>query len=86
MHSSGGSWSEHLHDGRQRRFRRDTHDDVVEAAVLDLLRVAVPRCPSATAVILERIGGTLDRDSGPRYRDDFARIRDTVRDLASTGR
>jgi hypothetical protein len=47
-----------------------------------VLRRVVPRCPDLQAVVFERLGGTLDAGSGAPYRNDFARIRDIVRDLA----
>lgn len=47
IHVSGGSWDA--------GFRRDTHDDVIPDAVLDLLRRTLPRCPSAELVVVERL-------------------------------
>lgn len=79
IHVSGGSWSEPRAQGRSRRFRRDTHDDDVPAAVHELLVATLPRCPALELVVLERLGDTLH---GPRaeaaLREDFARLRDAV--------
>ena len=75
IHVSGGSWSEH----DAGRFRRDTHDDALPEGALDLLALALPRCPALEAVIVERIGPTLaDPGAQLRLRDDFHRVRALV--------
>lgn len=79
IHVSGGSWSEPRAEGRARRFRRDTHDDDVPAAVHELLVSTLPRCPALELVVLERIGDTIHGDdAAARLRDDFARVRAAV--------
>jgi uncharacterized protein (UPF0276 family) len=81
IHVSGGSWSEPDAGGRVRRFRRDTHDDDVPAAVHELLCGALPRCPALELVVLERLGDTLrGPEAAARLRDDFARVRAAVRE------
>jgi uncharacterized protein (UPF0276 family) len=86
IHVSGGSWSEPRVEGRARRFRRDTHDGDVPAAVHELLRAALPRCPALALVVLERIGDTI---TGPgaaaRLREDFLRVRATIEEAGRDG-
>lgn len=73
VHVSGGSWSTH----GATRFRRDTHDARVPAAVFALLSEALGRCPAAEVVILEQLGPTLlDAHAAAGYRDDFSRLRE----------
>jgi uncharacterized protein (UPF0276 family) len=75
IHVSGGSWSEH----DAGRFRRDTHDDALPDGALDLLALALPRCPALEAVIVERIGPTLtDPAAQVRLREDVYRVRALV--------
>lgn len=84
IHVSGGSWSEPRAGGRARRFRRDTHDDDVPAAVHELLVRALPRCPALELVVLERIGDTIrGDDAAARLRDDFERVRAAVEGAAA---
>ncbi|MCX4239923.1 multinuclear nonheme iron-dependent oxidase [Paraliomyxa miuraensis] len=79
IHVSGGSWSEPSVGGRARRFRRDTHDHDVPAAVHELLHQALPHCPRLELVVLERIGFTLEGPAaGERLREDFMRLRAAV--------
>jgi uncharacterized protein (UPF0276 family) len=86
MHVAGGTWSEPRVDGRARGFRRDTHDDDVPAAVHELLRAALPRCPALELVVLERIGSTIEGpDAAARLRDDFARVRAAVQEERGDG-
>lgn len=86
IHVSGGSWSEPRAGGHARRFRRDTHDDDVPAAVHELLREALPRCPALELVVLERIGDTIRGAAAEaRLRDDFARVRAAVREACGDG-
>jgi uncharacterized protein len=86
MHVSGGSWSEPRIGEHSRSFRRDTHDDDVPAAVHELLRHALPRCPALELVVLERLGDTIsDPDAAARLRDDFARVRAAVEEQPRHG-
>jgi uncharacterized protein (UPF0276 family) len=79
IHVSGGSWSEPEVAGHARRFRRDTHDDDVPAAVHEVLCATLPRCPALELVVLERLGDTLHgADAAVRLRDDFIRVRTAV--------
>jgi len=79
IHLSGGSWSTPHAAGHARRFRRDTHDDDVPAAVHELLHLVLPKCPALDLVVLERLGDTIDGpEAAARLRDDFTRIRTTV--------
>lgn len=86
IHVSGGSWSEPHAGGHARRFRRDTHDDDVPAAVHELLREVLPRCPALELVVLERIGDTLrGPDAAACLRDDFTRVRAAVQEARGDG-
>ncbi len=77
LHVAGGSWS-----GRP-RFRRDTHDALVPAEVLDLVAWVIPRCPALEVVVLERLPGTLDGEPARRaWRDEWLALADVVRRAA----
>ena len=79
MHVSGGRWSEPAREGLGRRFRRDTHDDAVPSPVLDLLGEALPRCPNAEVVFVERLGPTLASDDAQaQLRQDVTQVRAIV--------
>lgn len=75
LHVSGGSDSDPvwLRSGKTRRL--DSHDRGVPEPVWELLRIALPRCVKARAVVLERMEGTVsDADVGP-LRDELVRVR-----------
>ncbi len=77
IHISGGSWSvpSASCDAAQRPVRRDTHDSDVPGEVFRALEGALPRCPAAEVVILERLGGTLPRDEDRAgLQRDFRRL------------
>jgi uncharacterized protein (UPF0276 family) len=75
LHVSGGSWTP-FESGA---FRRDTHDGAVPEDVFRLVSRALQRCPNVTAVIFERLGGTMpcdkDRES---FQEDYRRLRNLV--------
>lgn len=75
LHVSGGSWS---HRGR---IRRDTHDGAVPEAVVELLDLALSKCPSVETVILEQLGSALVTDAQQcAFRQDFQKIQALVQD------
>lgn len=72
LHVSGGHWTE----AAGRPFRRDTHDDAVPAAVMDLLNVALETFAHVEVVVLERLGGTLpSAEARSAFADQFRAIR-----------
>lgn len=72
LHLSGGSWSHH----GTATIRRDTHDQAVPEPVFELLKLALQKCPQAEAIILERMGNTLNsKQEQLQFRQDFAHIR-----------
>lgn len=72
LHLSGGSTSQS--EGR-RTIRRDTHDGQVPDAVFDMARLALLRCPNVKAVILERLGNTIDSEQeSEAFRAEFKRV------------
>lgn len=77
LHVSGGSWSDPSFAGA-RRVRRDTHDGDVPEEVFALLPRALEACGGVRAVILERLGDTLDGDGAAAYRRDFERLRGLI--------
>lgn len=77
IHVSGGSWSQPSVDGTARRFRRDTHDDVIPPAVLDWLPQVLRRCPALEAVVVERLGPTVrTADDARAFVADIEAVRD----------
>jgi uncharacterized protein len=86
LHVSGGSWSKVTSadgagdkSGAGDQVRRDTHDGPVPDEVFAAVPPALARCPSAMAVILERLGGTLASPAEESaFRDDFRRLRRVV--------
>ncbi len=75
IHVSGGSFSSY----ENLAIRRDTHDDAVPDELFNLLAVALDRCPNVEAVILERLGGTINgADDGALFRADFIRLKTLV--------
>lgn len=80
MHISGGSWSESEAPSLTGPIRRDTHDEAVPDAVFTLLTTALRRCPNVEAVILERLGDTLQKPrDGEALRDDFMRLKSIIK-------
>lgn len=72
LHLSGGSWSHH----GTATIRRDTHDQAVPELVFELLKLALQRCSSVEAIILERMGNTLNSEQEQiQFRQDFTHIR-----------
>lgn len=71
IHISGGSWEDAtLEPGR--KIRRDTHDDSVPAAVFELLRKTIPRCPNLKYIVLEQLGTGLKSEAEKQsFQDDF---------------
>jgi uncharacterized protein len=83
IHVSGGSdlpaWP-----NDPTHVRCDTHDDRVPEPVFELLGRALARCPHVTAVIYERLGGTIRNEiETEAVRDDFRRMRALVLESAS---
>ncbi len=75
IHIAGGSWSK----SGQRHIRRDTHDAAVPEEVFQLLARVLPRCHNLKAVILERLGHTLETEAARTgLQQDFARLRQVV--------
>lgn len=72
-HVSGGSWS----IAGSRPWRRDTHDGPVPDEVFALLPTVINICPSLEAVVLERLGTSLE-GQGQAFRDEFLRLRQVV--------
>jgi uncharacterized protein (UPF0276 family) len=80
LHVSGGSWST---TGDGGRVRRDTHDGAVPDDVFALVAETVRRCPRAEAVILERLGGTLDEATDhAQLRADYERLANLVAEVS----
>ncbi len=77
IHVSGGSWS--TVSSSDKPVRRDTHDEAVPKEVLRLLAYALPLCPAAEAVILERLGDTLvPAREQQGFVEDYREIRQLV--------
>lgn len=72
LHVSGGKWAHPL----GRRFRRDTHDDLVPVEVLELVDQALPLCPQLDLVILERLGGAVGDQAA--FQAEYLALRQRV--------
>jgi uncharacterized protein (UPF0276 family) len=80
LHVAGGRWSESTFGPP---FRRDTHDALAPAEVIELVAWLVPRCPALEVVILERLPeGLADEPAREQWRDEFRALAATVRDAA----
>ncbi|THU32907.1 DUF692 domain-containing protein [Niastella caeni] len=74
IHISGGSWEPVACD-RDRRIRRDTHDDAVPAEVFSLLEMAIDRCAECKYVVLEQVGSGLKTPaSRQQFYNDFLQM------------
>jgi uncharacterized protein (UPF0276 family) len=72
IHVAGGGWSSSAYG---EPFRRDTHDALVPADVLDLLAWLIPHCPALEVVILERLPQALaDEPARAAWRDEWQRL------------
>lgn len=71
IHISGGSWEmSSAVSGKQ--IRRDTHDSTVPNAVFELLKAAIPSCPSLKYVVLEQLSlGLQSAQVQADFRADF---------------
>lgn len=88
LHVAGGSWSSPLSPSSSevggenvtipRPIRRDTHDGPVPEEIFAWLPTVLERCPNVTAVILERMGGTLSGSDDELFCRDFLRLKETV--------
>lgn len=76
LHVAGGRWSDSAFGAP---MRRDTHDDLVPAEVLELVSWMIPRCPNLEVVILERLPETLeDPASHEPWRAEFRALAEVV--------
>lgn len=84
LHLSGGSWSEYIEDQKTVQIRRDTHDDRLPEKVLELLPLALSKCPNLQFVIFERLSDTIKtpKDASD-FREDFLKIKNMVNQYAS---
>jgi uncharacterized protein (UPF0276 family) len=79
IHISGGSW-ERVQTNPSKKIRRDTHDDAVPEEVFELLKKAIPVCPSLKFVVLEQIGSGLEtEESRKQFQNDFYKMNEIVR-------
>lgn len=75
LHVSGGSWAETSHGP----VRRDTHDGTVPFEVLELLQLALRRCPEVRFVVVERLGDSFESpDAAAELRADVMAVRGTL--------
>lgn len=79
LHVSGGSWAEHP-AGSGNQVRRDTHDGKVPDEIYEVLPEVIGRCPRLHAIILERLGNTIDLSQGDdeQIQADYRRLRTAV--------
>lgn len=78
IHISGGSWQPHP-DAPLQQVRRDTHDDAVPAAVFELLKLTLSRCPNLKFVMLEQLGIALTiPEQRAQFQEDFNTMRHIV--------
>jgi uncharacterized protein (UPF0276 family) len=78
IHLSGGSWAPSNYQDHP--VRRDTHDDAVPAAILDVLPFAIQHCPHLDVVFIERLGDTFHSlQDEAQFRQEFLHVKDIVR-------
>lgn len=78
LHISGGSWSHASNDSQL--IRRDTHDGEIPSELFDWLPQILRRCPDVSAVVFERIGGSLPASETARFQADFRKLKQVVHD------
>lgn len=75
IHISGGSWVPSQAQ-KNKRIRRDTHDNAVPDEVFALLTTVLPRCPNLKYIVLEQLGTALvTAAQQEQFRRDFLRMR-----------
>jgi uncharacterized protein len=83
IHISGGSW-ESVSTKRDKKIRRDTHDDSVPSTVFELLERTIPKCPNLKYVVLEQLGNGLETaESRHLFQQDFLKLEQIVNGYAS---
>lgn len=75
IHISGGSWSA----GKEKRIRRDTHDDKVPDALYTFLPEVIKLCPQLKFVFLEQLPSALrSQEQQDQYKSDFLALRNLI--------
>lgn len=78
IHVSGGSWEEST-ISKEKKVRRDTHDDAVPTEVFDLLKKTIGQCPNLKYVVLEQLGpGLNSEESRKQFQDDFLQMEQII--------
>ncbi|HLG38337.1 MAG TPA: DUF692 family protein [Chitinophagaceae bacterium] len=78
IHISGGSW-ENSDVDKERRIRRDTHDNAVPSEVFQLLEETIKKCPDLKYVVMEQLGTALKtEESRKSFYNDFVTMESIV--------
>ncbi len=84
IHVSGGSWQNSLYQ-KDKKIRRDTHDDCIPREIFDVLPKVLSRCQNVEFVIFERLGNSFKIDSDYLdYLNDFKRLKSIVENQSYT--
>lgn len=75
IHLSGGSWEKSVYT-KNKRIRRDTHDEAIPWELFSVLPDVMARCHHLQYIIIERLGHTLEGESDKlNFLTDFKKVR-----------
>ena len=78
IHISGGSWDQ-SEINKNKKVRRDTHDESVPKEVFTLLEKTIIQCPNLDFVVIEQLGSGLKTEiQQTQFRIDFLKIKSIV--------
>lgn len=78
IHLSGGSWENSIYT-KNKRIRRDTHDDEIPQELFDILPDVISRCGHLEYIIIERLGHTIKTESNKQsFLRDFKKVKRIV--------
>lgn len=83
IHISGGSWADSIY--KDKKIRRDTHDEAVPEIIFESLPQVLQKCPHLEYVILERLGSAFKTDEDAiTHQNDFKKLRKIIDDTTTS--
>ncbi|WP_027385220.1 MNIO family chryseobactin maturase [Chryseobacterium gregarium] len=78
IHLSGGSWENSVYT-KNKRIRRDTHDEAIPLELFSVLPEVMARCHHLQYIIIERLGHTLEGESDKlNFFTDYKKVRGII--------
>lgn len=75
IHLSGGSWEDSIYT-KNKRIRRDTHDDSIPEELFNILPNVLSKCEHLEYIIIERLGNTIKTEQEKtHFLSDYRRVR-----------